>query len=65
MFLIRFTAEPGQSYTVQYREGLEPAEWRKLQDIPAQSARHLMEVTDASLRQNSTRFYRVVTPSQP
>ena len=64
-FLIRFQAEPGQSYTIQYRDGVEPGPWRKLQDVAAGAARQLIEVTDAGLRQNSTRYYRVVTPGQP
>jgi hypothetical protein len=64
-FLIRFMVEPGQGYTVQTREGVEAAPWQKLQDIPPQSARQFVEVSDANLGQSSARYYRVVTPMQP
>jgi hypothetical protein len=64
-FVIRFMAEPGQGYTMQSREGVEAEPWRKLQDIPPQSARQFVEVSDANLGQSSARYYRVVTPMQP
>jgi hypothetical protein len=62
---LRFTAAAGQTYTAQFRNSLTSGNWSKLSDVPAQGASHTAEVTDPILQGATSRFYRVVSPSQP
>jgi hypothetical protein len=62
---LRFTALAGQTYTAQYRNSLTSGNWSKLSDVPAQGAPHTAEITDLILQSATSRFYRVVSPSQP
>jgi hypothetical protein len=62
-FVVRFTAAPERSYTIQYRDETEAGSWRKLADVPASDAPRLVEFTDPA--QSLQRFYRVVTPTSP
>jgi hypothetical protein len=59
---IQFTANAGQTYTVQYRDSLATGNWSKLADV--QPVTQTAEVTDAAVT-NSSRYYRIVTPPQP
>jgi hypothetical protein len=62
---LRFTATAGQTYTVQYRDSLMIGNWFKLTDVPNQWATQQIEITDASMTNSTTRYYRIVTPQQP
>ena len=59
---IRFTAVAGQTYTVQYRDSLSAGGWLKLVD--AQAVAQTVEVTDPTVTNSTTRYYRIVTPQQ-
>lgn len=61
--VIRFTAMPGKTYTVQYRDSLGSGTWQKLGDVAAQPQVHTAEVPDNNA--TSSRYYRIVTPQQP
>jgi murein DD-endopeptidase MepM/ murein hydrolase activator NlpD len=60
---IRFTAQPGKSYSVQFKNNLSDPVWRKLSDFPAFAERQEVEALDTSAGAAATRFYRVVTPA--
>ena len=62
---IRFTAVAGQSYSVQYRDSLGTGSWLKLTDVPSQPLTQTMDVTDSTVTNSATRYYRIVTPQQP
>ena len=59
---LRFTAEAGQSYTVQVCSSLASGAWSKLTDVPAQGSPYTAEITDPIPPSAASRFYRVVTP---
>ncbi|HEY6229400.1 MAG TPA: hypothetical protein VI282_19935, partial [Verrucomicrobiae bacterium] len=63
-FHIHFTASAGVTYSVEYKNDLSDPAWTKLKDIPAQGSSGDIDVTDLSPAAQ-TRFYRIVTPSQP
>jgi hypothetical protein len=60
---ITFTAQPGKTYTVQYRQNLTGGNWLKLADVPSQPSEQPVNVDDHSVV-DVMRFYRVVTPAQ-
>jgi hypothetical protein len=60
---ITFTAQPGKTYTVQYRDSLSAGNWLKLADVPAPASAQSTTVNDNS-PPPTQRFYRVVTPAQ-
>jgi hypothetical protein len=62
--LIRFTAQPGRTYTVQFKNSLGETSWHKLTDIAAGEAVRELEVRD-NPGEEGARFYRVVTPREP
>jgi hypothetical protein len=62
---LRFTTAAGQTYTAQFRNSLTSGNWSKLSDVPAQGASHTAQVTDPILQGATSRFYRLVSPSQP
>ena len=59
---LRFTAEAGKSYTLQYCNSLG-AVWQKFADVAAQASPQLMVVPDS--HRLAHRFYRVVSPMTP
>lgn len=59
-FTVRFTAQPGHTYSVFYKNTLTATTWRKLTDIAAESAAREVAVADPGA--GAQRFYRVVTP---
>ncbi len=62
---LRFTAAPGKSYSLLYRDSLDdPAGWRKLADVPERDCVCPVEITDAQ-SPSRARFYQVVTPARP
>jgi hypothetical protein len=63
-FAIRFTAIAGKTYTVRYKNDINAATWTKLDDVPAQSADTLLEMTDPGSIGQPRRFYQIVTPAQ-
>lgn len=67
-YLLRFTAQPNKSYSVQYSATLAPGSWQGLPggriDAQRGGSPRAIELTDPE--PNATRrFYRVVTPQQP
>lgn len=61
---LSFIAQPGRTYTIQFRGNAAEGSWEKLADVPAQSAAETISVTDTNGGFES-RFYRVVTPALP
>jgi hypothetical protein len=59
---IRFTAQPGRSYAVQFKDTMEGT-WQALTSVAAGEIQREIEVVDSGAGQS--RFYRVVTPLQP
>jgi hypothetical protein len=63
-FALRFNGVTGHSYTVQYRNSLSTGAWQKLADVSSLVVNSNVVVNDTSGAGQSTRFYRLVTPSQ-
>lgn len=63
-FALRFNGIAGHSYTVQYRNSLSTGSWQKLSDVATLGVNSSVVVNDTSGAGLSTRFYRLVTPSQ-
>jgi hypothetical protein len=62
-FTLHFTAEAGQTYTVQSKVHLDDSNWTKVQDVAAQPSTGDVAVSDNSAT-GATKFYRLVTPAQ-
>jgi len=62
---IAFTALPGKTYTVQYRNTIADGAWLKWMDVPAQNLPRRIELTDPIGDSSQSRYYRIVTPRQP
>ncbi len=60
---LKFTTEPGRSYTVVSRLELDSAEWTRIRDIPAGPGGEVIEVTFDL--QNPEQYYSVVSPQLP
>jgi hypothetical protein len=60
---VSFNAVSNRTYSVLYTDGLNPASWQKLGDIPAKTTTRTEVVNDFTSTTN--RFYRLVTPIQP
>jgi hypothetical protein len=63
-FALRFNGIAGHSYTIQYRNSLSAGSWQKLADVSSLVVNSNVVVNDTSGAGLSTRFYRLVTPSQ-
>lgn len=55
--ILRFHAEPGISYAVEYRESVAAGDWLKLADLPVSAEARAMEFRDGV--QQAARFYRL------
>ena len=65
-FAVHFTAEAGTTYTVQFRDGLDPAHpWTPLENVGAQPVSGPVKVTDHDVVGRGQRFYRIVSPAVP
>ncbi len=62
-FAVRFTAQIGKTYTIQWKDSLHDPIWQKLVDIPAGALRSVEAVDPTATA--TARFYRVVTPREP
>ncbi len=62
--VLRFSAMPGRSYTVQYRDGFGSV-WQRLADIGEGAEIRSIELTDPIPEATTSRFYRVLTPAAP
>lgn len=60
---ISFKAQSRKSYAVQYKSALGDSTWTNLQTIPEQFGVRNIEVMDPGADNQSSHFYRVVTPS--
>ena len=65
MVTLHFTAQPGHSYTVQFRSNPATGVWQKLADVSAGPTQRPVDVPDPDSAIYSPRFYRLVTPSLP
>lgn len=61
--VVRFIAQAGRTYTVQYSDALNGEDWQTLADVPAQPAAGEAAVSDPGAVGQSQRFYRIVTPA--
>jgi len=60
-----FTAQTGKTYSVLYRDGLEPGSvWSKLKDVGPFSVTTPVEVTDTEGGAGGRRFYELVSPAR-
>ncbi len=57
---ILFQAVAGKTYTVLYRDDLEPGSWTRLVDVPAQAASGPVTIIDSA--HAPSRYYQLVTP---
>jgi hypothetical protein len=64
-FVLRFTAQPGRSYTVQSRDSVTGGAWLPLKHVEPQRTPQLVEVADPVSSARPSRFYRIVSPKQP
>ncbi len=62
--LISFTAAADKSYSVQAASDPASGVWQTLENIEPQTTTRMVEVGDTISRNNSKRFYRIVTPKQ-
>jgi hypothetical protein len=60
---LRFRAEAGRSYTVQFNDGMDWSDWQSLQRVEAAFYRREIRFTDTE-GLNARRFYRIITPAQ-
>jgi len=60
---VRFLAYSNATYTVQYRNSLQPdVDWNRLANVPASNER-VVTVTDTNAWKKDDRYYRVVAPA--
>jgi hypothetical protein len=57
---LTFLARATNSYTVEYRDGLNAGSWNKLANVLARGTNRTVTVTDPTATTN--RYYRLVTP---
>jgi hypothetical protein len=62
---LAFSAEPGRSYSVLYKDVLQQTDWAKLTDVPVQTSLVVVILPDSLPAGVSARFYRIVTPAEP
>jgi len=62
---LRFNAVAGKTYTILYRDSVDGGFWIGLTNVPAQPFTGEIEIADPDGSTARTRFYRLVTPSQP
>jgi len=55
----------GKTYTILYRDDVNIGFWIVLTNVPAQPFTVELEVADPGASATRSRFYRLVTPSQP
>jgi hypothetical protein len=63
--IIRFLARANASYSVQYRNNLGSADWKRLDngDVPAAPTNRVVEVFDDGAFEKTNRFYRIIAPA--
>jgi hypothetical protein len=64
-YQVRFFAQAGRSYTIQYTDAVGSIIWFKLADVPAQSNTGWVEARLARRGSPALHFFRVVSPTQP
>ena len=62
---ITFTAQPGKTYVVRYKDEITDSAWTALEQLPAGSQVNEITVTDTPPAGGRKRFYQVATPAQP
>ena len=60
---LAFGAISNRTYSIQFKDALEAANWSKLTDWPARATNHTGTIPDPGY--NTNRFYRLATPQQP
>lgn len=63
--VLRFTAVPGHTYTLQSRNAVGTGTWTKLKDFPASEVLRVQEATDSLTSPEGARFYRLRSPFVP
>ena len=59
---ISFTAQMGQTYTVQYKDSLSLTSWNLLTTVPPQTSTGAAFAYDTGVSASGYRFYRILTP---
>jgi hypothetical protein len=62
---IRVNTVAGKTYTLQYRDSLTSGSWLKVADATGVAGDGVVTVSDPAAPAKGSRYYRVVTPSQP
>jgi hypothetical protein len=62
---IHFNAVAGKTYTILYCDSVDSGLWIGLTNLPAQAFTGEIEIADPGASDTGTRFYRLITPSQP
>ena len=61
--ILTFGAISNRTYSIQFKDAIEAANWSKLTDVPARTNNYTATIPDANYTTN--RFYRIATPQQP
>ena len=61
--ILTFGAISNRTYSIQFKDAIEAANWSKLTDVPARTNSYTATIPDANYTTN--RFYRLATPQQP
>jgi hypothetical protein len=61
-FVLRFVAQAGIAYTIQYRDSITDGGWQKLSDVEVQATARLVEISDPTSLGQGQRFYRIIAP---
>ncbi|HSH17064.1 MAG TPA: hypothetical protein VLD18_13570, partial [Verrucomicrobiae bacterium] len=59
---VSFLAMTNRTYSLEYRDSLQPGLWTRLRDVEAAPISRIVEVIDQPSVGNPKRFYRLVTP---
>ena len=62
---INFTAQPGKTYSVRYKDAITDPQWTTLEQIEAVEVITNTTVTDTPPAGAGKRFYQVATPGLP
>jgi hypothetical protein len=63
--VLRFTAQAGKSYSLQFRNSLSSDLWQSYSNLGPFSVSQIVQLTDPATASGSQRWYRLTTPAAP
>jgi hypothetical protein len=63
--VLRFTAQAGKSYCLQFSDSLSPVFWQSSSNLGPFSVSQAVQIKDPSTTSGSQRWYRLTTPAVP